>query len=467
MPPFSTDDFHKLLQKMAVLEMKMQRLEVNVEVNGLCCGNDTTLPVLQNSGKEYANSKLVSSYKDSKEQEGCVPGNKSTSGSPPWNSLGAKPKSKSFPWDLGGRITGRAQHSEICDATGWPALLSPRKSASSTPKQPWTAAKGRITNNPPKPPSVPIQNRYAPLTESRRSLSDDLDNPSSSHSRVRTNSYSKSKSLEGKLTTGPETLIVGDSAVRDVKGLCSKNNNKVLCFPKDTVSDLAEKILRIGAEHPTVKNVVLHIGTNDVVKQQSEVLKKDFQCLLETASSLNAEVFISGPLPPVRRGVERFSRLFALNTWLSTACTDHSVHFIDNFNFFWDRRHLFKANGVCLNKSGVKLFISNIFNCLRHQSVPSAKDKRQEESKQKIDTTHRAENPEEVSLHPSEECTDYGRPMKHTEESPPPVTPPPINAFENTPFTLSPSPTILEIVEHMKEIQRAGTDSFLDFKRPN
>ena len=65
------------------------------------------------------------------------------------------------------------------------------------------------------------------------------------------------------------------------------NNTKVLCFPKDMVSDLAEKILHIGAENPTVKNVVLHIGTNDVEKQESEVLKEDFKCLLETVSSLN------------------------------------------------------------------------------------------------------------------------------------------------------------------------------------
>ena len=167
--------------------------------------------------------------------------------------------------------------------------------------------------------------------------------------------------------------------------------------------------------------------------------------------------------------MERFSRLFALNTWLSTACTDHSVNFIDNFNFFWDRRHLFKANGVCLNKSGVKLFISNIFNCLRHQSVPSAKDKQQEESKQEKDTTHHSENLENVSLHPPEECLDYGRQM---EESPPPVTPPitsedtlpSIHSSLYSPFTLSPSPTLLEIAEHMKEIQRVGTNSFLEFK---
>ena len=85
--------------------------------------------------------------------------------------------------------------------------------------------------------------------------------------------------------------------------------------------DMTERILHIVAAHPTVKTIIVHIRTNDVVKQQSDMLKQDFIDLLNTVSSLNAEVFISGPLPPVRRGVERFSRLLALNTWLSTACT--------------------------------------------------------------------------------------------------------------------------------------------------
>ncbi len=89
--------------------------------------------------------------------------------------------------------------------------------------------------------------------------------------------------------------------------MCSKNTN-ILCFPKDMVSDLAERILHIVAAHPTVKNIILHIGSNDVVKQQSEVLKWNFMDLLNIVSSLNDEVFISGPLPPVRRGFERFSR---------------------------------------------------------------------------------------------------------------------------------------------------------------
>ncbi len=70
MPP-STDDYHKLLQKIEALETKIHWLEVNVEVNGLC-GNDTTLPFTQNSGQEHANTRLISTNKTTKKQEGCV-----------------------------------------------------------------------------------------------------------------------------------------------------------------------------------------------------------------------------------------------------------------------------------------------------------------------------------------------------------------------------------------------------------
>uniref|UniRef100_A0A3P9C989 SGNH hydrolase-type esterase domain-containing protein n=1 Tax=Maylandia zebra TaxID=106582 RepID=A0A3P9C989_9CICH len=125
-------------------------------------------------------------------------------------------------------------------------------------------------------------------------------------------------------------------------GTHDTGNTKVLCFPNDMVNNLKERILQIAEEYPTVTNIVLHTGSNDVSKQQSEVLKRDFTGLLNTANSLNAAVFISGPVPPVRGGDERFSRLFTLNKWLISACADHSVHFINNFNIFWERRHLFK-----------------------------------------------------------------------------------------------------------------------------
>lgn len=84
------NNYHKLLQKAAVLKTKIHQLEINTEVNGLC-RNDSTLPCTHNSGQERANTQLIIINKTSKTQEGCMPDNKSTSRNPPWN-----PKSKSF-----------------------------------------------------------------------------------------------------------------------------------------------------------------------------------------------------------------------------------------------------------------------------------------------------------------------------------------------------------------------------------
>ncbi|KAK9513151.1 hypothetical protein VZT92_026712 [Zoarces viviparus] len=247
---------------------------------------------------------------------------------------------------------------------------------------------------------------------------------------------------------------------------------------------MRDKILDIVADYPTVKNIIVHTGSCDIVKQQSEVLKRDFIDLLNTVSSVKAEVFISGPLPPVRGGDEGFSRLFALNQWLSTACTDHAVHFINNFYLFWECRHLFKAHGVCLNKSGVKLFTSNLFFSLRHPSVPTAKDKRQEESKQEITTQHRhgdlagriplpSDNQKEESptsssgtasdlplSPPFRDDLPLSPPFQDEESLPPfpaPTSTRQTQRWSLSSLTLSPSSPHLEFTDHMKALVIAGT----------
>ncbi|KAK0144166.1 STAGA complex 65 subunit gamma [Merluccius polli] len=204
--------------------------------------------------------------------------------------------------------------------------------------------------------SYMLQNRFAPLLQ-------DPDSPkerSSSSTGERYEAKSYTKRLQKELTTGPQTLIVGDGAVNKTKHFFSKNT-KVLCFTNDMVSNISEKILEITAEHPTVKSLVIHTGALDVVKQKSEVLKRDFNDLLNKVRCLNTEVFISGPLPTVRRGDERFSRLLMLNRWLKDTC---AVNFIDNFNIFWERRHLFEADGFCLNKSGLSKDLSEEYERL-------------------------------------------------------------------------------------------------------
>lgn len=119
------------------------------------------------------------------------------------------------------------------------------------------------------------------------------------------------------------------------KYYCSKKNAEVLSFTNGTVSDISKKIPEIADEHPTVKYLIIHTRALDVVKQQSEVLKQEFIDLLNNVQWLNTKVLFSGPLPTVRQGDERFSRLMMLNRWLKDTCAAQSVNFIDNFTIFW------------------------------------------------------------------------------------------------------------------------------------
>ena len=469
MPPFSKDDYYKLLQTITILEMKVQRLEVNLEVNGQY-GNETTLPMTQISGQEQANSQLIST---TKKQEAGVLDSKSTS-SPPWYSLGAKPKhktcrDKSLPSDMGKRLTGRIQHSKTVDEAEWPALPL-HGSVSSTPvprrKQPWTVATTKSKSKPPQDTGILLENRYVPLLQ-------DLDSPkasSSSSTRERYETKSCNKRVQKELTTAPQTLIVGDGAVNEMKRFCNMKNTKVLCFSNDMVSDITEKILRITAEHPTVTSLIVHTGALDVVKPKSEVLKQDFVDLLDKVKSLYPKVFISGPLPTVRGGDERFSRLMMLNRWLKDTCAAHSVNFIDNFNIFWERRHLFKADGFCLNKSGVRLLSSNIFYFVRQTPAAPAKDKKQDVPKQQIrrrsgddllspglrTNPERQQTQKEVtSSSPQHEESSPPPKAQHEEFPPAPTTPRPPRTPPSP--SLSMDSPLLDFTDRMNDLVTIGT----------
>lgn len=160
----------------------------------------------------------------------------------------------------------------------------------------------------------------------------------------------------------PSTLIIGDSIVRDVR----LRGGLTLSFSGATVLDILTKLPDIITSNHTAHTLVLHVGTNDISKHQSEILKQDFLLLLKSVTQLHSNVSISGPTPTCNRGSERFTRLLGLNTWLASACALHSVAFIDNFNSFWNRGHLFRADGLHLNTAGSRQLSNNISYHLLH-----------------------------------------------------------------------------------------------------
>ncbi len=82
------------------------------------------------------------------------------------------------------------------------------------------------------------------------------------------------------------------------------------------------------------------------------------------STSPETSIIVSGPLPTYRRGQERFSRLFALNEWLLSLCKDQKLLFVNNWNLFWERPRLFRADGLDPSRVGAELLLDNITRTL-------------------------------------------------------------------------------------------------------
>ncbi len=104
----------------------------------------------------------------------------------------------------------------------------------------------------------------------------------------------------------PRTLIVGDSIIRNT----SSRTTTTCCFPQATISDVNKELRNILMKHKTANRIIIHVGKNDIRKEQSEILKKNFTELFETLQRLEVQSFISGPLPA--RGTNMFSWLLGL-----------------------------------------------------------------------------------------------------------------------------------------------------------
>ncbi len=159
---------------------------------------------------------------------------------------------------------------------------------------------------------------------------------------------------------------MGNSIIRNI----SSRTTTTCCFPQATVSDVNKELCNVLMKHKTANRIIIHVGKNDIQKEQSELLKKDFSELFETLQRLEVQSFISGPLPA--RGTNMFSQLLGLNTWLQRTCGIKGVNFIDNFNLFWGHRQLFKLDGLHPNKLGARVLKDNIYFSLHHPSVVCA-----------------------------------------------------------------------------------------------
>ncbi len=167
--------------------------------------------------------------------------------------------------------------------------------------------------------------------------------------------------------TKRDAVIVGDSIVRHVHATLAEGKVRTHCFPGARVLDVSAQIPAILKDDESVGAVLMHAGVNDIKLRQTETLKRDFRSLIETVRSTSPAtmIIVSGPLPTYRQGHERFSRLFALNEWLLSWCKEQKLLFVINWNLFWERPRLFRADGLHPSRVGAELLSDNISRTLR------------------------------------------------------------------------------------------------------
>uniref|UniRef100_A0A8C4RP73 SGNH hydrolase-type esterase domain-containing protein n=1 Tax=Erpetoichthys calabaricus TaxID=27687 RepID=A0A8C4RP73_ERPCA len=163
-----------------------------------------------------------------------------------------------------------------------------------------------------------------------------------------------------------DVIVVGDSIVRNLNITCPNRKSFVSCFPGARVRDVTRRAPAIY-KNRAVGAIVLHAGVNNIRHRQSEILKADFTALIKDTKERtpSAKIFISGPLPLVRRSNEYYSRLLGLNNWLQGFCKNQDIGFINNWDLFWERPRFFKRDGLHPNSFGARVLSENISKVIR------------------------------------------------------------------------------------------------------
>ncbi|KAL7390215.1 hypothetical protein ABVT39_017145 [Epinephelus coioides] len=120
----------------------------------------------------------------------------------------------------------------------------------------------------------------------------------------------------------PTTLIIGDSITRNIHFF----NATTCCFPGATVPVILGKPPGLLQSVPcSITRIVVHVGTNDLARGASELIKSAFTSLLP-------------------RG----------------------FNFADNFNLFWNRPSFFKHDGIHPTTLGSHTLAANIQHAVHH-----------------------------------------------------------------------------------------------------
>ena len=172
-----------------------------------------------------------------------------------------------------------------------------------------------------------------------------------------------------------KTLVIGDSITRSIR-LKANHPAIIHCLPGGRATDVKANLKMVLAKAKTgecreYRDIVIHVGTNDVRMKQSEITKRNIASACISARKMcRHRVIVSGPLP-VRGSDELYSRVSQLNRWLKTVfCPSQKIEFVDNWPSFWDsptnrtKPDLLRSDGLHPSWRGALILSANIDRAL-------------------------------------------------------------------------------------------------------
>ena len=156
-----------------------------------------------------------------------------------------------------------------------------------------------------------------------------------------------------------DTSLIGDSMIREqTDNFANKNKQRriVKSFPGCKAVKVTEEIRKLK---PKNRNscIIAHAGSNDLFSRSSrdgnsEPIVKDLKAMVNAVAEKTNKGIIVGILPRRYTSYCTLSKALGINERIRKHCDTLKVEFLDLWNVFMTKWHLFKKDGIHLNDAG-------------------------------------------------------------------------------------------------------------------
>ena len=125
-----------------------------------------------------------------------------------------------------------------------------------------------------------------------------------------------------------------------------------MCLPGAGVEQVADRMEGVLAGEGVSPTVCFSVGGNDIGRLRPQELASRYRAALGRAKDLGVTPVVLGVLPRRFAGGWWLSCAAALNSLMAEHCRRSGWLFIDNWNYFFGKDHLYAIDGVHLSSQG-------------------------------------------------------------------------------------------------------------------